>query len=230
VDYQLASNEFGVYCLPSGMDYSSPVKYVLRGDVYERETIALLSDYGAGGGIIHAGAFFGDFLPGISRKAKAVWAFEPHPIYCRCARVTVLLNDLTNVVVHQAALGSVKSTGRFKVCDENDRLLGGACRLVTQKDNFQFEVPVVRLDDLRESFNCPIKVLHLDVEGSEPEVIAGSVGLIREWLPLLVFEIKAETMWFLSSCLFEDSVLALGYKQIGKYRLHPNAVNYVFGV
>ena len=77
---KIAYNEFGAYCVPLSSINRNAVKEVLSGNVYEPETLDFIRKNVGDGDIVHAGAFFGDFIPALSRFVKEksiVWVFEP---------------------------------------------------------------------------------------------------------------------------------------------------------
>jgi hypothetical protein len=73
---------------------------ILRGEVWEARTLAFLLAHAGDGDIVHAGAFFGDFLPALSRAAAPgakIRAFEALEKNWRYAAATAALNGLANV-------------------------------------------------------------------------------------------------------------------------------------
>lgn len=58
---QVAYNEFGGYFIPNSSLHRPAVQQVLKGGVFERETIEFICQFGTEGDVIHAGTFFGDF-------------------------------------------------------------------------------------------------------------------------------------------------------------------------
>ncbi|MAA79031.1 MAG: hypothetical protein CL916_07195, partial [Deltaproteobacteria bacterium] len=91
----IAYNKFGVYCVPNSSLSRPASKKVLQGQVYEPETISFIQDNHQQKDIIHAGTFFGDFLPALSQlcsKKQEIWAFEPNPESYACAQITIKLN------------------------------------------------------------------------------------------------------------------------------------------
>ena len=106
-----------VLCTEGGrcIDRQAP-QAILRGKDHGKleSPIAFMREYCGGGDIIHAGTYFGDFLPGISdalREGAMVWAFEPNSENYRCARITIELNGLHDrVKLTHAALGSSEGT------------------------------------------------------------------------------------------------------------------------
>src|SRR5438477_11756587 len=78
---QIAYNEFGGFCVPTSSLHRPAARKILAGQVHEPQTIAFVAAHGEHGDIVHAGAYFGDFLPGLSRAcapAYRIWAFEPN--------------------------------------------------------------------------------------------------------------------------------------------------------
>ena len=88
----IAYNEFGGYVIPNESIDRPAAQSVLSGAVWEKTTIEYMIAQAGGGDIVHAGTYFGDFLPalsvGIAPGAK-VWAFEPNSVNYRCAAMTV---------------------------------------------------------------------------------------------------------------------------------------------
>ena len=75
----IAENRYGSYSVPEGLDHRPAVRLVKAGDVYEPDTIAFMRDHAGAGDVIHAGTFFGDFLPGLSAamaKGAKIWAYQ----------------------------------------------------------------------------------------------------------------------------------------------------------
>ena len=93
-------NKYGGYCVPELSRERPAAKRILAHDIYEPGTIERLQTHCGEGDVVHAGTYFGDFLPAIAgalaRNARA-WAFEPNRENYRCARITLELNDIPNV-------------------------------------------------------------------------------------------------------------------------------------
>jgi FkbM family methyltransferase len=176
---------------------------VIEGDVWERETVDLLTGSDPAGDIVHAGTFFGDFVPALARSrgpGAKVWAFEPNTENYRCAQVTVLLNDLSNVVLTNAALDADVGEARLAVRSADGLALGGGSYLVggDAPDPNVLETQGVRLATIDGTVpaNRRVVAIHLDVEGHEAEALLGATQTIERCRPLLVLEVPPDDAWF----------------------------------
>lgn len=207
-------NLYGGYCIPKSSIHRPACQSVLHGEVYEPETIKEIIRKYQGGDIIHAGTFFGDFLPvlfDLIDENQILWAFEPNVESFRCAQITILLNDLKNVSIFNKGLGNKNENLNFVVADSQGRALGGGSHFTHEnKSTFSSSVEVDRLDDLIPE-NRQISIIHLDVEGFEKEVLEGAMEIIHRDHPFLILEDNADinqTDWF------QDKVISLGYKKV----------------
>ena len=154
---------------------------------------------------MHAGTFFGDFLPAISRAYDRVWAFEPNPDSFKCAEITVRLNELKNVQITNAALG--RSDGSASLRTERDgEYLGGGSFVVDEPG----ETRVHSLDSLIPA-DHQIGMIHLDVERFEGPALEGARRTIARCKPVIVLESVPEIIW------------DLGYREVRRVNR-----NYVF--
>jgi len=220
-------NRFGGYCVPQSSCHRPAARKILFGEVWEPETIEYMASHVGSGDIVHAGTYFGDFLPALSQACAVganVWAFEPNPENFRCARVTIEINGLNNVEIMNAGLGAQSGKLPMKVSDESGRALGGGSRLGTgngETRNEQFiEADIIMLDDVLP-VDRRITVLQLDVEGFEQQALSGAIGTIRRCKPILVLESLPDGRWF------KENILSLGYRESGK--LHDNTILTVGG-
>lgn len=215
----IAYNGFGAYCVPLSSRHRPAARMVLSGGVWEADTIALLRARCGAGDVVHAGTYFGDFLPGVARALApdaVLWAFEPSRENYRCARVTVELNELGNVRLAHAGLTDHAGAGLVVTADATGRALGGASRLLASRSApgaVVEAVPLVTVD-ARVPGDRAVSVLQLDVEGHEEAALRGAIGTIRRCRPLLVLEVTPQTTWR-TSAWFHDEVLSLGYRDAG---------------
>lgn len=217
----IAYNAFGGYCLPQSSIHRPAAQAILAGKVWEPRTIDYVMDRCGSGDIIHAGTYFGDFLPAFSRACSpgaGVWAFEPNPENFRCASITVSINGLSNVHLVNAGLGSEAGVLPFEVADEADVALGGRSRFAGSNSNGRgttVDVETTRIDDAVPEDRF-VSILQLDVEGFEQEALLGGIETIRRSKPLIILENVPPQAWM------SDHILSMGYRRAGQ--VHSNAI------
>jgi FkbM family methyltransferase len=211
----IAANEHGLYCVPRASQHRPVAQAILRGSVWEADTLALLGAAEPTGDVVHAGTFFGDFLPALARsraEGARVWAFEPGRENHRCAQITVLLNDLHNVELAPAGLGAEAGAAQLAIGDRAGVPLGGASRIVRDPARARWwsaeEVRVTTIDAALGP-DRKVAVLHLDVEGHEQEALTGALATIARSGPLIVLETLPSADWL------ADNLEPLGYGDAG---------------
>jgi len=215
----IAYNIHGGYCVPQSSIQRPAAQKILTGQVWEPDTIEFMCSSSKDGDIVHAGTYFGDFIPAIAKSrinGACVWAFEPNPENFRCASITIKLNDLQNVSIQNAGLGDKASEMSMKVADQKGVSLGGASQLVDSSDVQQGKVVVVNIvtiDDIVPS-DRNVAIIQLDVEGFERQALTGAMQTIERTKPVLILENLPEQQWL------EDNILKQGYRIAG--RLHDN--------
>jgi FkbM family methyltransferase len=130
-----------------------------------------------------------------------VHTFEPAPENARRLRVNLLLNDVGNVELREAAvfsrsgpvtlnlfeqrLGAWHSLGRPELPDPF-----APGKTIAPSDSL--EVQALTLDDYAAAAGLDrIALLKIDVEGAEPDVIAGATGLLgRRAVAAILFEVS----------------------------------------
>ena len=213
-------NVYGAYCIPLSSRHRPAAQAILAGRVWEPGTIRLLAENCEGGDIVHAGTYFGDFLPALSQAVGAhhkVWAFEPNPENYRCADITLRINNLANVVLRNTGLGHHTEQKQMIVFDKNGRSLGGYSHIATAAGGGHLTVPVniISIDEAVPS-DSRVAVIQLDIEGFELQALKGAIATIERCRPLLVIETlpeDAELMGMLQR---------MGYRVTG--RCHENFV------
>ncbi|MCB9809988.1 hypothetical protein H6781_00125 [Candidatus Nomurabacteria bacterium] len=132
----IAYNKYGAFCTPNLHKDDTPVQAVYRGEQYENITMQYISSLNFSGDIIHAGAYFGDSIPALSsfmRNNALIWAFEPNPLSFRCAEITILLNNISNVRLHNFGIADSNHTLNLLTTSQDGmRQLGGTARLVKE--------------------------------------------------------------------------------------------------
>jgi FkbM family methyltransferase len=196
LDCMIGSNEHGTYCVPRSSGHRPVARAILRGQVWEDATLRLLM--AVDGDIVHAGTYFGDFLPALARSRRAdeiVWAFEPNLENYRCAHFTMRLNDLDNVVLTNAGLDSKHGDGLLQTANGEGLAIGGLSRLITEPNGRRSEA--VSLSTIDESIEADRRVaaIQLDVEGHEQHALAGAMRTIARCRPLIVLEKLPDEEW-----------------------------------
>jgi len=105
-----------------------------------------------------------------------VFAFEPNPNVFKLLLDSLELNDLCNVTCFNVAASEEAKTLFFSVPANNT----GSAQIVSEIRDNTFCVKALRLDALEELQNRPIKLLKIDVEGHEKNVLKGCEGLLRQ--------------------------------------------------
>jgi FkbM family methyltransferase len=213
----IARNHGGLYCVPAASIHRKVAQYILHGRVYEPDTIDFICRNVGSGDIVHAGAYFGDFLPAISKAASGiVWAFEPNSENHRCAEITLRLNSLQNVRLHPFGLSDQAGLVPMLVRDSDGTSRGGSSHISAQAIKGRTEpVWTVRLDDVIPS-EAHVSIIQLDVEGHEGQAVRGALRTIERCRPILILESVPSEPWF------EALLARLHYKKTGT--AHRNTI------
>ncbi len=215
----VARNRYGAYCVPRSSRDRPAARSILAGNVHEPNTIEFLRSHCGAGDIVHAGAYFGDFLPALSQGVAAdarVWAFEPNRENYRCAQKTLLLNGLVNVELLNAGLGERRNVLRLLTTDPSGVARGGASTIISGTSHPMGHtelVPIVTIDDTLP-LDRYVSIIQLDVEGHEQEALAGGLKTIARCRPVILVEVLAESRLLLSDW-FSTNILGAGYRGAG---------------
>jgi FkbM family methyltransferase len=120
-----------------------------------------------------------------------VFAFEPNPNLHSGLYSTLRHNKLSNVVLSTSALGRERTLLELRVPQSN----AGKGSLIRHRNLTYceaFRVPVVRLSDVVSAHNInSIRLIKIDTEGSEADVLAGSKEVLRSIRPeAILFEMN----------------------------------------
>jgi len=218
----IARNEFGIYSIPASTSTRPAARVTIAGKVWEKSTIEFMCKNAGNKDIIHAGTFFGDFLPRLSsclKRDATIWAFEPNPDNFRHAERTIKLNSLNNVVLRMAGLGEVTQSRNLRVIGRRGAVLGGASRFVDYADRVNQEqltvAELIRIDDSVPA-DRDVGIIQLDLEGYELKALQGATNTIKRCHPIVIIEANKPT----NECV---ALLAtFEYESIGM--LGPNLV------
>ena len=222
---KISYNKYGGYCVPLSSHHRPAAQKVLTNDIHEPQTIEYILNNCKNGDVVHAGTYFGDFLPALSKGVVAgakIWAFEPNPENYRCAKVTLEINDIKNTVLINAGLGEKPETLLIKTMGVEGLALGGASRITSEKTNDigMKSVQIVTVDDVVGS-NRIVSIIQLDVEGYEKKALTGALKTIRRCLPIIILEVLPDST-LVDSDWFFDNIISLGYKK--NHDVHGNSI------
>lgn len=221
----VAYNKYGGYCVPESSRHRPAAQKILSNDVHEPKTIEFIMSNCGDGDVVHAGTYFGDFLPAISKGCASgakVWAFEPNLESYRCAKITLEINSIKNIVLANAGLGEKQEYSLIKTVDENGRSLGGASRIIDKESAGSCGaevVQVVTIDDVVA--DRQVSIIQLDVEGHERAALTGALSIIRKCLPIIILEVLPNST-LLGSDWFSENILSLGYRK--RCEIHDNSI------
>lgn len=210
----IAYNRYGGYCVPLSSRHRPAAQRILAGDIWEPRTLDFVQSQSAGGDIVHAGTFFGDFLPALSSFAAEgakIWAFEPNVEIYRCALITVHINALPNVILISAGLGEHRNVLGMVTKDPAGKCLGGASRIYEggkgrdESEGHSTPVTIVTVDEVLPTHR-KVSIIQLDVEGHEKPALKGALSTIRRCKPTLILETMPARSWL------EANILQLGYR------------------
>jgi FkbM family methyltransferase len=122
----------------------------------------------------------------MARRLSRVLAFEPSPPNLDLLRRNLALNDLDNVEVIAAAVSNRAGALAFHVAE-----FGPGSQVVSE-GHFGRGAPTIEVRSVRlDSFGFPrIDFIKIDVEGHEPEVLAGARTLLERDRPLIHMELN----------------------------------------
>ncbi len=140
-------------------------------------------------GVVDVGANVGAYtlLTLAANKTSSIVAIEPNPEMFQRLQTNVRLNDPgSRVQSHQAAASNYSGKANLHVPEE--------CSMASlNPQGFRglegklVEVPVITLDTLLPP-DFPVDLIKIDVEGFEPDVLAGMTSILKKWTPSIILE------------------------------------------
>jgi FkbM family methyltransferase len=178
-------------CRHGWMLYHTADQYIGRGlnkygEFSESEVALFRQLLRPGDLVVEAGANFGAHTVAIAQmlgEQGGIIAFEPQRLVYQAMVANVALNSLTNVITVQAGLGAYQGSIKIPVLNPAKGHNFGGFNISSH--NAGEEVPVKTIDGL--SLNrC--RLIKVDVEGMECEVLEGARNTITRLRPILYVE------------------------------------------
>lgn len=138
------------------------------------------------------GAMLGAYAHGFKRAVGVdgrVLAFEPNPETYAC-----LVRNCPGVGCYNLALGSSERLCSVRINEDHPNNYGACEVFYDEYSNIKMQ----SLDEFWKSKNGAyghIKLIKVDVEGMEPEVIQGGIGVIRAHRPVIFIEINHRALF-----------------------------------
>ena len=181
----------GIYYPREVHQTSAIVRSLLSGRTWEKKIVNIFKDLVKPGDLcIDAGAFIGIHSVKLSElvgDSGKVIAFEPIPFVSECLRTTVAEGGYSNIQVVNKPLSDTIDTELSFVSDLDGRSAVDIYRRKSFK--YRYELRSTTLDfHLRNQNLEKLKLIKIDVEGSEWNVLRGGEGIIDKWRPIIVLE------------------------------------------
>lgn len=159
--------------------------------------------------IVDVGAYVGDSVFVLNQlKPKHIYAFEANPKNYDMLKQTIKLNNLSNVIPENTALGD-KVNGKIFISDDE------ACSSISNADGSNMiACKMTTLDDYVEKHpDMEVNLIKVDIEGAEQSFLKGAIKTLKKHKPVLIMSIYHNWSDFLHiKTWLED--LNLGYKFI----------------
>tara|TARA_R110000803_G_C11963767_1_gene319007 strand:+ start:310 stop:978 length:669 start_codon:yes stop_codon:yes gene_type:complete len=181
----------GIYYPREVHQTSAIVRSLLSGRTWEQKIVNIFKDHVKPGDLcIDAGAFIGLHsvkLSDLVGPSGKVISFEPIPFVCECLRTTVAEGEYSNIqVVCKPLSDSIDKELSF-VSDLDGRSAVDIYRRKSFK--YRYDLRSTTLDYFLRNQNLEkLKLIKIDVEGSEWNVLKGGEGIIDKYRPILVIE------------------------------------------
>lgn len=181
----------------------------LYGECSEREVELLGQILRPGAVVVEAGANIGAHTVPLARACAPgrLYAFEPQQPVFQALCANLVANGIRNVTALPEALGAVEGRVRMPAIDYGRPQNFGSVGVLPEDS--VLPGPSVRMSTIDALGLAACRLIKVDVEGFEPQVLAGAVETIRRCRPVLYVEnLVAEQQQELISLID-----GLGYRQ-----------------
>jgi len=200
------------YFIPSYAKDRPAAATMINGYYYEKDTHRFVHHIlrETGKSMVHGGTFFGDMIPSFASECKGtLYAFEPVLENYVLARKCVQQNNLTNVILFNAAMSDKTGYAYMQTYDNGH--MGGSSQ-ITEDDSKKTQlVNTLCLDDINMN---ELSIVHLDLENHEPWAIKGGIEVINNDTPIVIMEDYHNKAG--------DVLQTYGYEYIDKLQFGPH--------
>lgn len=180
---------------------------------------------------IDVGASFGYYTTlgaSLVGPTGKVFAFEPSPAASQVIEEMIIDSKLCNVILLKAAVG--RTCGSVSLLLPTTRRLHSPSILYSDPHFLPVQVPMIALDHFIPLENIPkVRLIKIDVEGYEPDVIAGMECLIKQTrIENIICEFNSGWLKRNSTTptLLHERFLDLGYRLHMQTRLEKNLIGH----
>jgi len=178
----MSISNYGNIFYPS-INNSSVVKAMLNNRVWEKKIVKLFKEHVSKDDVVlDVGTYIALHTIELSKLAKHVISFEPQPLVSACVKKTLNAMEIKNVDHYHMALGNETGWTHIHTNGDGDASIRG---IRDAKFCQSFKCKIDRLDNIVKE---KVKLIKIDVEGSEFQVLAGAIGLIEEHKPIIIIE------------------------------------------
>ena len=178
----MSISNYGNIFYPS-INNSSVVKAMLNNRVWEKKIVKIFQEHvNKDDVVLDVGTYIGLHTIELSKLAKKVISFEPQPLVSACVKKTLNAMEIKNVDHYHMALGNETGWTHIHTNGDGDASIRG---IRDAKFTQSFKCKIDKLDNIVKE---KVKLIKIDVEGSEFQVLAGAIGLIEEHKPIIIIE------------------------------------------
>lgn len=124
-------------------------------------------------------------------KTGSVFAFEANPETAKLLKFNINLNKINNINIIDKAVGN--DIGKIKIYNNWAVNRGGATLIKPEQETDSFDVDLIKIDAIEEYYSKDIKMIKIDVEGFEMDVLKGLEKILQKNnAPKLIIECSAD--------------------------------------